>query len=170
MLSRIKKLVDAFRRTRPGGSGTRTDQRNFRRAALFPTSMPRLIRLPTLILVALGAVVLTAAPATAREIGIGDQRAAMFSNPHFQGLHVRIARLIVSYDAVLRHTPESWEIDAWIRAAEGSHIEPLIAFQHVRGCYVGRHGHIPHLAKVTRAIIYAIIDTCTRPRTQVGLA
>ena len=30
--------------------------------------------------------------------------------------------------------------------------------------------HIPHLAKVTRAIIYAIIDTCTRPRTQVGLA
>jgi hypothetical protein len=121
--------------------------RNFRLSALLGISMFRLIRLGTLILVAVGAVVLTAAPATGREIGIGDQRAAMFSNPHFRALHVRIARLIVSYDAVLRHTPEAREIDAWIRAAEQSHIKPLIVFQHVRGCYVGRHGHIPHLAK-----------------------
>jgi acetylornithine deacetylase/succinyl-diaminopimelate desuccinylase-like protein len=29
--------------------------------------------------------------------------------------------------------------------------------------------HIPNLAKVSRAIIYAIIDTCTRNRTEVGL-
>ncbi|MDZ7378639.1 MAG: peptidase dimerization domain-containing protein [candidate division KSB1 bacterium] len=29
--------------------------------------------------------------------------------------------------------------------------------------------HIPHLAKVTRAIIYAVIDTCTRSRAEVGL-
>ena len=29
--------------------------------------------------------------------------------------------------------------------------------------------HIPNLAKVTRAIIYAIIDTCARSRTEVGL-
>lgn len=29
--------------------------------------------------------------------------------------------------------------------------------------------HIPNLAKVTRAIIYAIIDTCTRSRAEVGL-
>ncbi len=29
--------------------------------------------------------------------------------------------------------------------------------------------HIPNLAKVTRAIIYAIIDTCTRSRSEVGL-
>jgi acetylornithine deacetylase/succinyl-diaminopimelate desuccinylase-like protein len=29
--------------------------------------------------------------------------------------------------------------------------------------------HIPDLAKVTRAIIYAIIDTCTRSRAEVGL-
>jgi acetylornithine deacetylase/succinyl-diaminopimelate desuccinylase-like protein len=29
--------------------------------------------------------------------------------------------------------------------------------------------HIPNLARVTRAIIYAIIDTCTRSRTAVGL-
>jgi Glycosyl hydrolase catalytic core len=121
--------------------------RNFRPSALFGTSMLRLVRPGTLILAAVGAVVLTAAPATAREVGIGDQRAAMFSNRHFRTLHVHISRLIVSYDAVLRHTPEAGEIDAWIRAAEQSHIRPLIAFQHVRGCYVGRHGHIPHLAK-----------------------
>jgi hypothetical protein len=121
--------------------------RNFRPSALFRTSMFRHLRLGMLILAAVGAVVLTAAPATGRKVGIGDQRAAMFSNPHFRALHVRIARLIVSYDAVLRNTPEAGEIDAWIRAAEQSHIRPLIAFQHVRGCYVGRHGHIPHLAK-----------------------
>jgi acetylornithine deacetylase/succinyl-diaminopimelate desuccinylase-like protein len=29
--------------------------------------------------------------------------------------------------------------------------------------------HIPDLAKVTRAIIYAIVDTCTRSRAEVGL-
>jgi hypothetical protein len=29
--------------------------------------------------------------------------------------------------------------------------------------------HIPNLTKVTRAIIYAIIDTCTRSRSEVGL-
>lgn len=29
--------------------------------------------------------------------------------------------------------------------------------------------HIPNLVKVTRAIIYAIVDTCTRSRTEVGL-
>jgi hypothetical protein len=121
--------------------------RNFRFSALFATSMSRHIRLATVIVAAMSVVVLTAATATAREYGIGDQSAAMFSNRHFQTLHVRIARLIVSYDAVLRHTPESWEIAAWIRAAEQSHVKPLIAFQHVRGCYVGSHGHIPHLAK-----------------------
>src|SRR5207302_4636512 len=93
------------------------------------------------------AVTLAAAPATAREVGIGDQRAAMFSNPHFRALHVRIARLIVSYDAVLHHTTEAREIDAWIKAAELARVEPLIAFQHVRGCYVGSHGHIPHWPK-----------------------
>ena len=29
--------------------------------------------------------------------------------------------------------------------------------------------HIPDLAKVTRAVIYAIVDTCTRSRAEVGL-
>jgi hypothetical protein len=48
---------------------------------------------------------------------------------------------------VLYHTPESRGIDDWIAAAERAHIEPLIAFQHVRGCFVGRHGHIPHIWK-----------------------
>jgi acetylornithine deacetylase/succinyl-diaminopimelate desuccinylase-like protein len=30
--------------------------------------------------------------------------------------------------------------------------------------------HIPNLAKVSRALIYAIVDTCTRSRAEVGLA
>ncbi len=107
----------------------------------------RFLRLGTLMIVATAAM-LTAPPAIAREVGIGDQRAAMFSNPHFRALHVRIARLIVSYDSVLRHTPESREVAAWIHAAEQAHVTPLVAFQHVRGCYIGRgHGYIPKTRK-----------------------
>ncbi len=30
--------------------------------------------------------------------------------------------------------------------------------------------HVPDLTRVTRAIIYAIVDTCTRRRADVGLA
>jgi hypothetical protein len=30
--------------------------------------------------------------------------------------------------------------------------------------------HVPDLAKVVRAILYVIIDTCTRSRVEVGLA
>jgi hypothetical protein len=98
-------------------------------------------------MVAVAAAALAAAPATAREVGIGDQRAEMFANPHFRALHVRIARRIVSYDAVLHHTPEARDVDAWLRAAQQAHIKPLIAFEHVRGCYVGGHGRIPHWRK-----------------------
>jgi hypothetical protein len=29
--------------------------------------------------------------------------------------------------------------------------------------------HIPDLAKVARAVIYAMVDTCTRSRAEVGL-
>jgi hypothetical protein len=76
-------------------------------------------------------------------VGVGDQHAEMFSSRYFRALNVRIARLVVSYDAVLRDTPEAPEVDRWLAAAKEADVEPLVAFQHVRGCYVGKHGRIP---------------------------
>ena len=31
-------------------------------------------------------------------------------------------------------------------------------------------GHIPHLAKVAKIVIYAVVDSCMRTRAEVGLA
>jgi hypothetical protein len=80
----------------------------------------------------------TAPAADAAELmGIADQSAHMFYSPHFQELDSPISRLVVSYDAVLRNTFEVADIDAWVFAARVSGIEPLIAFEHARGCYDG---------------------------------
>ena len=68
-------------------------------------------------------------------VGIADQSAAMFSSPLFQALDVRVSRLLVSYDAVPRGTFEVADIDAWLAAARSAGIQPLIAFNHSRGCY-----------------------------------
>ncbi|MDX6690336.1 MAG: hypothetical protein QOG15_1793 [Solirubrobacteraceae bacterium] len=69
--------------------------------------------------------------------GIADQGTNMFASPYFQQIDSPISRLVVSYDAVLRNTAEVANIDAWLRAARESGIEPLIAFEHGQGCYDG---------------------------------
>jgi hypothetical protein len=85
-----------------------------------------------------GAVLATApAAAAAERMGIADQSARMFTSPYFQRLNVPISRLVVSYDAVLRETFEVPAVDAWLFAARVSGIEPLVTFEHSRGCYDG---------------------------------
>ena len=87
------------------------------------------------------AVAFAAAPARAPAadvVGIADQSAAMFYSPYFKRLDVHVSRLIVSWDAVRRNTFEVPVIDEWIAAAAAAKIEPLIAFNHSRGCYDGR--------------------------------
>jgi hypothetical protein len=98
------------------------------------------VRTPALLLAALVAG-LAAAPAArgADVVGIADQSAAMFASPHFQRLDVQVSRLIVSYDAVMRGTFEVAEIDTWMAAARRAHVQPLVSFNHSRGCYDG-HG------------------------------
>ena len=72
-------------------------------------------------------------------VGVADQNAAMFSNPLYGQLGVaRISRLVVSYDAVLRNQAEVWEVDAWMAAAGAAGVEPLVAFNHSRGCFDGK--------------------------------
>lgn len=80
-------------------------------------------------------------------VGIADQSAGMFSNPFFEQLDVRVSRLIVSYDAVLRGTFEVADIDNWMSEARRTDVEPLIAFGHSRGCYDGARGRIVRLER-----------------------
>lgn len=61
--------------------------------------------------------------------GIGDEQAEMFTDPHWQQLHTKIARLIVPYDAAVR----SYSLDkarVWIRLAEAKRQQVLVAFYH----------------------------------------
>lgn len=99
----------------------------------------RILRRALCALVATGVLAAAAAPAAgaAELMGIADQSAQMFSSPYFQALDVPISRLVVSYDAVLRNTFEVADVDAWLFAARASGIEPLISFEHARGCYDG---------------------------------
>ncbi len=61
--------------------------------------------------------------------GIGDEQTEMFTDPHWQQLHTRIARYIAPYDAAY-YGEDLNEVTAWIRAAEASHQQILIAFYH----------------------------------------
>jgi hypothetical protein len=61
--------------------------------------------------------------------GIGDEQAEMFTDPHWQQLHTKIARYIAGYDAAVRPGPLSWARQ-WIRSAEAQHVQILVAFYH----------------------------------------
>jgi hypothetical protein len=98
----------------------------------------RTIRRVFCALVAVGFLAVAPAAGAVEQTGIADQSAAMFASSYFQPLNVPISRLVVSYDAVLRGTYEVADIDAWLYSARVSGIEPLIAFNHARGCYDGK--------------------------------
>jgi hypothetical protein len=58
-------------------------------------------------------------------VGIGDQNAAMFSNPHFSRLKVRKARYFVRWD-VMRRPAERAKLDNWLYAAALTRVRPLV--------------------------------------------
>jgi hypothetical protein len=64
-------------------------------------------------------------------IGIGEQQAAMFSDPRFRALGIDRARLVVAYDATgVRFEREL--ADGWMAAARSAGVEPFVTFQHSR--------------------------------------
>ena len=72
-------------------------------------------------------------------VGIADQGSAMFAHPLYGKLRVgRISRLVVSYDTVLRRTDEMVNVDSWLGAVDAADVQPLISFNHSRGCYDGK--------------------------------
>ena len=86
-----------------------------------------------LIAVSLLAAALAAPSAAgALVVGIGDQKADMFSDPQFASLGVSHARLAVSWDA-MENPWERDQIDTWMDGARAEGVQPLVGFWHARG-------------------------------------
>jgi hypothetical protein len=64
-------------------------------------------------------------------VGIGEQQAAMFSDPRFGALHIDKARIVVAYDAT-RVKFERQGMDVWLADARRTHVEPFVTFGHSR--------------------------------------
>lgn len=67
--------------------------------------------------------------ALALSIGAGDQTPAMFSDPRFQALGIRYARLDVPWN-VVEQSRELERVRAWLAAARADQVTPLITFDH----------------------------------------
>jgi hypothetical protein len=82
-----------------------------------------------LLLLLLVLVLPASAGAAAPAIGIGEQKAGMFSDARFQRLGLRDVRYIAPWDA-LRDPVQREKLDAWMAAARASGSRILLGFQH----------------------------------------
>lgn len=64
-------------------------------------------------------------------VGLGDQQAAMFTDPRFRKLGIEHVRLVVSYDAVAVDFERDLT-DTWLKKAQQAGVEPFITFGHSR--------------------------------------
>jgi hypothetical protein len=89
-----------------------------------------------------------AAPARARPtVGIADHNVSTFSDPNYRALHVKIARLVIPWDAIGNGGWERDQVDAWIAAATAAGVEPMVAFNHSR-----TKGRVPTVPAYRQAI------------------
>ena len=82
----------------------------------------------------LSVALFASAPAAAQavELGIGDQKTDMFSDPLFASLEIRHARVAVSWD-VVAHQWQRDALDHWLEGAKQAGVEPLVGFWHAKG-------------------------------------
>src|SRR4051794_27397053 len=80
------------------------------------------------ILLALLALGVSAAPASALEVGIADQDASSFADPHLRALGLKQARLIVPWDAA---ASEPAAVQSWLDATAAAGMTPHVAFEHL---------------------------------------
>jgi len=71
------------------------------------------------------------AKASAPLVGIADQKPQMFSDPLFGELGVRVARLVVPWDAMDGGFQRE-ELFGWLAAARTAGVKPLLSFGHSR--------------------------------------
>jgi hypothetical protein len=108
----------------------------------------RLRRTLLMSIVALAVLGIAPAASQAYVTGIGDNNPNMFADPYFKALHSKITRFVAPYN-VVSSPSDLAAIRTWIKAAEQSGIQPLIAFYHARG----RAGtHMPTVAAYTKEI------------------
>jgi hypothetical protein len=69
----------------------------------------------------------------ALQIGIGENKPQMFSDPLFTSLGVKQVRLVVSYDVMTSGDDELQRVTEYLLAARAAGIEPLVTFEHARG-------------------------------------
>jgi hypothetical protein len=101
----------------------------------------------TVFLVAPLLVVFGAQNALAYEIGMGDQKPAMFGDPRFQALGIKNVRRIVSWNVALKNDWERQLVDQWLKSARAAREKPLIAFE---GAW-DRPDYLPSVREYRRA-------------------
>jgi hypothetical protein len=74
---------------------------------------------------------LPAVAAARPAVGIGEQSAAMFSDPSWKALHARDVRLVVSWD-VLQVPYERAQVDHYMAVAKAARARVLVTFAHSR--------------------------------------
>ena len=73
-----------------------------------------------------------AAPAALR-IGIAENTPNLFSDPLFQELGAKYARVVVSYDVTTSGDDELQRVTDYLNGAAAVGVEPLVTFEHARG-------------------------------------
>lgn len=82
-------------------------------------------------------------------IGISDQQPGTFTDPFFQILRLKYARLVTPWNSVFT---EKDRLDGWLRLARGAGVRPLVSFGHARGQVCpGRHCKGPTVGQYKRA-------------------
>jgi hypothetical protein len=61
-------------------------------------------------------------------LGIGEQQTAMFGDPRFEALGVKLVRVVTAWDVGCRPGPERDGFDTWLHAAQEAGTRPLVAF------------------------------------------
>lgn len=112
----------------------------------------RLARKPLIIawLCALGVMALPAGASARLLAGVSDNNPAMFSEPAFLRLHVKIARDMVPWNAaVMRNKATLRAARDWIRDAKAAHVQPMISFSADPGT---AGNHVPGVREYTHAV------------------
>ncbi len=96
----------------------------------------------------LGVALLLPAAAQARTkvaVGLGDQSAAMFADPHFRALKIKKARYVARWDT-MRHQDLREALDWWLLGARAAHVRPFV--------HIATNDYTPKKAKLLSTARY----------------
>ena len=105
------------------------------------------LRLLVLSLVIVGLLAVPAVSQARYVVGFSEQQSSIFTDPLFTPLHVKYARLIVSYDVAKAGGSERASVDQWLAAARAAGVRPLVSFNYRRGCFNPVTAKIPRSSR-----------------------